>query len=1109
MVYVAKNTDNSISVTVQDGVVNTTYSVGLVGIGYTNYAQTFAENALKQMENFASNTPPPRPIPGQLWYNKATKTLNYFDGKIFNPLTTGVPATSGPSTADVSVTNLAADNIVANTLAVTDARLDHIVGLTLDYQDAVIGNLTVTGNFNWSGLKLLNSSLSGDFNGRIGTITPNVGFFTNVSAKTVTANSFVGGTYSGFIGNLFPSAARFTNVTAKTLVADSFTGSFTGAIGQSGMTFPGSFTDLSADNLKIKNTFSAATISATNGFVGTILTNYQPYITSLGSLTNLKVDGDSVLSNLSVNNLTVSGNVNFPPGTNFAFDNLTVKNLGTFGNVATKNVVADTLKGLLLTNVQPYITKVGTLTELKVTTPIQADITGNASFATDSLTSREALRVTDPVQPFITTLSNLTNVVVNGSTDLGAPGTIKISGGGPGNVLGKNSNDELDWLNLGSITGKSSGMYYNVKDFGAMGDNNTDDTANIRKAITAAGNNGGGVVYFPAGKYIISDALVINVPNIKIMGDGMDISTIISTNDGHAILQFGSKSDATSNAGSSSAQDISLQFGKIISTSSTNTGTVYSIDTPAAGSVGIYLSGNNGYFRNIWIRNTYIGIECDGLGGGVYGEDFCNTNDFSKFQIYNSVYAGIYIHNHAANITCKDLLFIIDAPWRSAKFNNWASGGQLRLENHCQGHQFHNCNTYGGKLALYAKGDSDTDGVRVAACRFLQCYFDSTYDGCFLQYVADIEFLSCWWSDRPNNGLNLYNGHSVRFIGGGAWGGENHGIVINNSDNVSFNGFSAGSNSQVTSQVGFGIVIASGTTDVSITGCTFGAKNILFGEPSLQGGGIRLDQGIDRIIITNCLVTNKGGQIVDNSGNIQKWIMNNTDGTSTSSSINTTSTSGTAASYTPGDGITFTGTKIGFSGTYTGDLFVQKTVAAGDRDNYLKYVNAPGQQNSIWQVSSNSSIYYNRVESKFYFNPMGLNGLVIIAPSKVEITKNADLYVSGDVYSRGVKLTAGSGTTTSTTSAVTQFNAVGSYTMGYTTRVYPVGTDIPGTAITCASPGLSDDSGIQDFGVLRQNTERPTLTGTWRVMSPCGYFPYTVGASSGNAYLWSLFQKVQ
>ena len=54
------------------------------------------------------------------------------------------------------------------------------------------------------------------------------------------------------------------------------------------------------------------------------------------------------------------------------------------------------------------------------------------------------------------------------------------------------------------------GSNYAVRDFGAIGDGRTDDTAAFRKALDAAGKAGGGVVHVPRGNYFFAGHL--NVP---------------------------------------------------------------------------------------------------------------------------------------------------------------------------------------------------------------------------------------------------------------------------------------------------------------------------------------------------------------------------------------------------------------------------------------------------------------------------------------------------------------------------------------------------------------------------------------------------------------------
>lgn len=65
------------------------------------------------------------------------------------------------------------------------------------------------------------------------------------------------------------------------------------------------------------------------------------------------------------------------------------------------------------------------------------------------------------------------------------------------------------WVNVASGTGGTAAdpRIFNVKDYGALGDGSTDDTAEIQAAIDAAEAAGGGVVFFPAGVYVVGGAL--------------------------------------------------------------------------------------------------------------------------------------------------------------------------------------------------------------------------------------------------------------------------------------------------------------------------------------------------------------------------------------------------------------------------------------------------------------------------------------------------------------------------------------------------------------------------------------------------------------------------
>ena len=79
MTYRVNYTDDTKSpIIVQDGDVDTSTNIGLVGRGYTGFGEVVAENFLHLLENFSDETPPARPVEGQLWYNNTNSSMYYY-----------------------------------------------------------------------------------------------------------------------------------------------------------------------------------------------------------------------------------------------------------------------------------------------------------------------------------------------------------------------------------------------------------------------------------------------------------------------------------------------------------------------------------------------------------------------------------------------------------------------------------------------------------------------------------------------------------------------------------------------------------------------------------------------------------------------------------------------------------------------------------------------------------------------------------------------------------------------------------------------------------------------------------------------------------------------
>lgn len=69
---------------------------------------------------------------------------------------------------------------------------------------------------------------------------------------------------------------------------------------------------------------------------------------------------------------------------------------------------------------------------------------------------------------------------------------------------------------------------YNVMTYGATGNGVTDDTQAFANAIAAAAAAGGGVVYVPAGTYLVSGIIQLTAPNIELVGAGQFCTTILA-----------------------------------------------------------------------------------------------------------------------------------------------------------------------------------------------------------------------------------------------------------------------------------------------------------------------------------------------------------------------------------------------------------------------------------------------------------------------------------------------------------------------------------------------------------------------------------------------------
>jgi hypothetical protein len=298
---------NQSPIVIQNGAYDTTTSLTLVGKNYPNYGQLLQQDLVNLLQNWAGINQPVNPVVGQLWWNTTVKSMQVYTGAAFKNV----------GGATVSATAPTGTAVQGDLWYKSDDQILYVYS----------GNAWIL----------------------VGPTFTNAQGQTNAIAVTITDN--VSGTH-------FVLAFYVNNL-------------ITGILSKDPSFVPVSGTTADGKTISVWSGFSTinpgynvnSTILGAQGslLTGTVVTNAQPYITSLGTLSGLTVAtpiSGSVQYNANTVTYATQSNIT-SVGT---LTSLTVSGTGTFNGVVNHNSTTN----LGYTNISANLVPVGANTSVTV-----------------------------------------------------------------------------------------------------------------------------------------------------------------------------------------------------------------------------------------------------------------------------------------------------------------------------------------------------------------------------------------------------------------------------------------------------------------------------------------------------------------------------------------------------------------------------------------------------------------------------------------------------------------------------------------------------------------------------------------------------------------------
>lgn len=97
MPYSINRYNGAVIAVVEDGTIDNTTDLKLIGKNYAGYGEVQNENYVHLLENFSGTSAPPRPLSGQIWFDSSTKKLKFYDNNKWRTTGGAEVTTSAPT----------------------------------------------------------------------------------------------------------------------------------------------------------------------------------------------------------------------------------------------------------------------------------------------------------------------------------------------------------------------------------------------------------------------------------------------------------------------------------------------------------------------------------------------------------------------------------------------------------------------------------------------------------------------------------------------------------------------------------------------------------------------------------------------------------------------------------------------------------------------------------------------------------------------------------------------------------------------------------------------------------------------------------------------------